>query len=55
VAEGPPYVDRFAVQISERKFLDLRLRVLPGAGNRAIGSIIINQAPSQYLIVFVMR
>jgi adenine/guanine phosphoribosyltransferase-like PRPP-binding protein len=42
--DGPPYRDRFAAAIAENCFLTLPLRTLPGPGDRAVASLIINQA-----------
>jgi adenine/guanine phosphoribosyltransferase-like PRPP-binding protein len=41
---GPPYATRYAAQISRSKFLSLPIRQLPGGENRAVASLILNQA-----------
>jgi adenine/guanine phosphoribosyltransferase-like PRPP-binding protein len=40
----PPYVDRYAVRIAERKYLSLPIRVLPDGRDRAVASLILTQA-----------
>lgn len=41
---GPPYADRFPARVSDDRVLELPLRVLPGDGDRAVASLIINHA-----------
>jgi adenine/guanine phosphoribosyltransferase-like PRPP-binding protein len=41
---GPPFVDRFPARIADDCFLSLPLRTLPDAPDRAIASLIANQA-----------
>lgn len=41
---APPYSDRFSVKIAEGCHLSLPLRRLPGTGDRAVASLIANQA-----------
>jgi adenine/guanine phosphoribosyltransferase-like PRPP-binding protein len=42
--DGPPYTTRYAVQVAKDKFLSLPIRELPGGQNRAVASLIANQA-----------
>jgi adenine/guanine phosphoribosyltransferase-like PRPP-binding protein len=41
---GPPYTTGFPVQVAKDKFLLLPIRQLPGDGDRAVASLILNQA-----------
>jgi len=47
--DGPPYTTRYAVQLATDKFLLLPIRELPGGQNRAVASLIINQASFELL------
>jgi adenine/guanine phosphoribosyltransferase-like PRPP-binding protein len=44
---GPPFVDRYSVEVARDRFLSLPLRTLPDAQDRAIASLIVNQASFQ--------
>ena len=41
---GPPYTTRYTVRVSRDRFLSLPIRELPGGQNRAVASLILNQA-----------
>jgi adenine/guanine phosphoribosyltransferase-like PRPP-binding protein len=41
---GPPYTTGFPVQVAKDKFLLLPIRQLPGGSDRAVASLILNQA-----------
>jgi adenine/guanine phosphoribosyltransferase-like PRPP-binding protein len=41
---GPPFTDRFAVRMPDGRYLSLPLRVLPGDGDRAVASLLVNHA-----------
>jgi adenine/guanine phosphoribosyltransferase-like PRPP-binding protein len=53
-APGPPYGDRFSVELAPRQFLTLPIRPLPAAGS-AVASFIANQASFAVLDVLTER
>jgi adenine/guanine phosphoribosyltransferase-like PRPP-binding protein len=47
--DGPPYTTRYSVQVAKHKFLSLPIRELPGGQNRAVASLLLNQASFEVL------
>jgi adenine/guanine phosphoribosyltransferase-like PRPP-binding protein len=47
--DSPPYTTRYAAQVARDKFLSLPIRQLPGGQDRAVASLILNQASFEVL------